>query len=509
MSGQLISRRALLQATAIGVGALAVGEFALGEQSADAAGGFYKGADVSWVPQMEAQGYYWRNASGVRQDIFTILKGYGLSAIRMRTFVNPSSDPVNGHCSVSETAALAARARDAGMVVDIDYMFGDTWNSVGAQNPPAAWANMSYSQMLSAMSSYVTGSMNTIRNAGITPTWVQIGNEINSGICHPVGSVSNPAQMTGLLNAAHDAVKQVFPSAIVVIHLAQPQNYSSMATFFSAFSGHGGRWDMNGFSSYGGASVAASIVGNMKSISNQYGKSFMQVEFGGSVSNVSGTESALEAYLTALKNDGGQGLFYWEPECYAPFVGYTMGAWNSSTREPTAIMDGFTAVSLPSPSPSATATATASATASASASPSGGSTTYALLRNARTGLCIDGLGATSNGSNAGQSSQTGGTSQQWSIESDGSYVRIKNRATGLYIDGAGATSNGAAAEQWSGTNSDNQQWTQMSDGGNVRFKNRATGLFLDGLGSTTSGSILGQWSDTGSTNQQWTSIATS
>jgi arabinogalactan endo-1,4-beta-galactosidase len=343
MADQSISRRALLQVTAATAGALALGQ--LGPtQSAAAAGAFAKGADVSWVPQMEAQGYYWRNAGGTRQDIFTILKGYGLTAVRCRTFVNPSSDPVNGHCAISETAALAVRAKDAGMAVNIDYHFGDTWNSVGHQSPPAAWANLSYSRMLSAMSSYVTSSMNVVKKSGVTPTWVQIGNEINSGICHPVGSVSNPAQMTGLLNAAHDAVKQVFPNAIVMIHLARPQIYSSLTTFFSAFSGHGGRWDMNGFSSYGSASDASGIVANMKSISDAHGKPFMQVEFGGQVSKAGSTESALEAYLKALKSNGGQGLLYWEPEVYSPFTGYTMGAWDSSTREPTAIMNGFTAV---------------------------------------------------------------------------------------------------------------------------------------------------------------------
>ena len=96
---------------------------------------------------------------------------------------------------------------------------------------------------------------------------------------------------------------------------------------------------MNGFSSYGSASLAPSIVANMKKISDAYGKPYMQVEFGGPVSKVSSTEATLKTYLTALKNNGGQGLLYWEPE-----VGYGNGAWNSSNHEPTAIMNGFNAV---------------------------------------------------------------------------------------------------------------------------------------------------------------------
>jgi len=86
-------------------------------------------------------------------------------------------------------------------------------------------------------------------------------------------------------------------------------------------------------------------------------------------------------------------------------------------------------------------------------------------------------------------------------------VRLKNRATGLFLDGMGRTSNGSVAGQWSDTNSTNQQWTTVSAGGNVRFKNRATALFLDGMGRTGNGDDLGQWSDTGSTSQQWTTVA--
>src|SRR3954449_6847162 len=222
-----LPRRSLLLGTAGGAGALALGGGAIAP-AAHAAAPFVKGADISWMPQMEAKGYYWNNSSGVRQDLFTILKGYGITAISLRTWVNPSSDPANGHCSIDETAQMAVRAKNAGLQVLIGFHFGDTWNSVGVQNPPAAWASMTYSQMVQAMYDYVYHSCNVIKYYGVTPAWVKIGNETNSGICKPTGSISKPAQMTGLLNAAYDMSKQVFPSTPVLVHLAQPQNLTSI-----------------------------------------------------------------------------------------------------------------------------------------------------------------------------------------------------------------------------------------------------------------------------------------
>ena len=129
---------------------------------------------------------------------------------------------------------------------------------------------------------------------------------------------------------------------------------------------------------------------------------------------------------------------------------------------------------------------------------------YVSLANRATGLLIDGMGRTANGSNAGQWSSSGSNAQQWTMETSGSNVKFKNRATGLYLDGMGRTSNGSIAGQWSSSSSANQQWVAETYGSYKRIKNAATGLYLDGMSWTTNGSDLAQWSGSGSNAQQWT-----
>ncbi|OIR08240.1 extracellular endo-alpha-(1-_5)-L-arabinanase 1 precursor [mine drainage metagenome] len=129
--------------------------------------------------------------------------------------------------------------------------------------------------------------------------------------------------------------------------------------------------------------------------------------------------------------------------------------------------------------------------------------TYYKFGNRTTGLDIDGLGQTANGSTCGQWSSSTSTNQQWEMVPSGTYVRLKNRATGLFLDGMGLTTNGSNAGQWSSSTSTNQQWLEVFTGGYVRFQNRATGLFLDGMGRTTNGSALGQWQSNVNYNQQW------
>ena len=55
-------------------------------------GDFTEGADISWLPQMEATGYKFYSDNGTEEDCFKILKDHGINSIRLRTFVNPSDD---------------------------------------------------------------------------------------------------------------------------------------------------------------------------------------------------------------------------------------------------------------------------------------------------------------------------------------------------------------------------------------------------------------------------------
>ena len=51
---------------------------------------FANGADISWLSEMEANGYVFKDNSGNQKDCLEILKEKGINALRFRVWVNPS-----------------------------------------------------------------------------------------------------------------------------------------------------------------------------------------------------------------------------------------------------------------------------------------------------------------------------------------------------------------------------------------------------------------------------------
>lgn len=134
----------------------------------------------------------------------------------------------------------------------------------------------------------------------------------------------------------------------------------------------------------------------------------------------------------------------------------------------------------------------------------GAGNAYISLTNSATGLLVDGMSRTTNGSAAGQWGNSGSDAQKWQLLPAGRYVSLVNKATGLYLDGLYSSTNGSAAGQWSYSGSDAQYWLIQPKGSYFTLSNKATGMYLDGLYNNTNGTNTGQWANSGSTAQQWT-----
>lgn len=308
---------------------------------------FAKGADVSWLPQMEAEGHKFYNDQGVEEDLLQILKDHGIDSIRLRAFVHPSDDPINGHNSTEEMVLLASRVSALGFRVMVDLHYSDSWADPGKQVTPAAWASDNLEQLKAHVSEYTTEVMQALKTAGVTPEWVQIGNEINNGMMHPLGSYSNTANLVELIQAGSHAAKAVFPETKIIIHRANGAD-TGVDPFYAGLVEAGLKdsdYDIIGLSYYPDSIYTSSInelSSNMNLLAAKYGKEVMVVEVGGDVSknvdNVYNMLVAVQNGVKAVPGGQGTGVFYWAPE--GVYFGYGLSAWNPDGT-PSFAMDAF------------------------------------------------------------------------------------------------------------------------------------------------------------------------
>jgi len=310
---------------------------------------FVRGADIGWLQQMEATGYKFYDSTGTQKDCMLILKEHGINTVRLRVWVNPSTDKINGHCSKKEVAAMALRAKNMGMRVLIDFHYSDSWADPSKQNKPAAWASHSFSQLLTDLYNHTFEVIDTLKSIGAKPDWVQIGNEIPGGMLWPDGSTSNWTQLAQLLNKGCDATKAVDSTIKVIIHLDEGNNNLKFRYFFDNATSKGVRYDIIGASYYPywlGTDYTVTINalgGNLNDMVSRYNKDVMVVEVGGDYTKVQNTYNMLTAVIDkviAVPNSRGLGVIYWEPEGEKSWSGYQLSCWGSDGK-PTAALKAF------------------------------------------------------------------------------------------------------------------------------------------------------------------------
>ena len=299
------------------------------------------GADVGWLTQLESMGYTWTDTTGASGSALQILKNHGINTIRIRTFVNPTITTGVlgvGNLDQAGSIALAKTASAMGFKIMIDFHYSDTWADPDHQTTPAAWTNDTYSELQTDVYNYTYNFMTALVAAGVTPQYVQVGNEINTGLLWPIGSVGSTTtngndftHIAGLINSGYNAVKAVSSTSQVVIHIAGISNLSDFEWFFDGLKAAGANFDVIGASYYDGPSNITTVAANLKTLAARYSKPVLICEIGYSYSDptdaYTDVQGAIQA-MNAVPSDMGLGVIYWEPEAPddASTDNYTMGA---------------------------------------------------------------------------------------------------------------------------------------------------------------------------------------
>ncbi|WP_428331303.1 glycoside hydrolase family 53 protein [Mucilaginibacter sp.] len=304
---------------------------------------FAKGADISWVTQMESSGVKFYDKTGTQQDLFALMKSLGFNSIRLRAWVNPT----DGWCNTADLVAKAIRAKNAGMKIMIDFHYSDVWADPGHQTKPAAWASMDINALTTTLGTYTVNVMNTLKTNGITPDWVQVGNETNDGMLWEDGRASKSmANFAALIKSGYAAVKSVSSTTKVIVHISNGFDNTLFRWMFDGLKANGAQWDIIGMSLYPSttnwSTLNAQCLTNINDMVSRYSTPVMIVEVGLDATAASTSRDFLTDIITkvnSVANGNGLGVFYWEPEAYN-WQGYGLDAFDN-TGKPTIALDAF------------------------------------------------------------------------------------------------------------------------------------------------------------------------
>ena len=320
-----------------------------------AQGDFVKGADVGFLQGQERRGVKFHDRNGQERECLELLKNdYQMSAIRMRVWV----DPRGGDCDKYALLAMAKRVKALGMDLMVDFHYSDSWADPAKQPIPKAWQGHSFKQMKKDLREHTIDVLSLLKANGIEPRWVQVGNETANGLLWPMGHIEkNPKQYAGFIRAGYDAVKKVFPKAIVIVHLDRGHLQSLYDWNLDIVKKYGGKFDMVGMSLYpywtmeghpelNAEDIITDCIANIRHVSEKYKCDVMIVETGFEVDEQHPEKmeegrrqlSRVIREARTLTSGHCRGVFYWEPQCLPG--GYKLGAFNSKAA-PTAIMEGF------------------------------------------------------------------------------------------------------------------------------------------------------------------------
>lgn len=320
---------------------------------------FCRGFDASAVNDPGNTDFY--DPSGVKKDIFVLLKQYGVNYVRLRVWNNPDSTKNPDKPGYSNKAVVvdqAVRAKNAGLKVLLDFHYSDYWADPGKQLIPEDWLDASDSDDMAArVAAWTKEVIAAMAANNAAPDMIQIGNEINSGILYhsaisdtdkteasssisgKAGTANNIKYLTAGINAAREAA----PKAKIMLHFASssfsPLTVKPYVDANLDFDVVGISW----YPEYDGHGTIETLGSRINTIKQTYGKEVMVAETsfnhtydkdlsvmtknlktggkmyddvnvdksGNVIMSVQNQASVIRAVIETTAKNGGSGVFTW------------------------------------------------------------------------------------------------------------------------------------------------------------------------------------------------------
>ena len=231
------------------------------DQSLPPVARFIGGADFSLLAFFENRHKTYKSG-GQSQDAFAILTNQGLNCVRLRLFTSSlaqaQADPYDYTNNLNYTLPLAVRVKNAGLQFLLDFHYSDTWADPGQQTKPAAWTNLTSSQLVQQMHDYNSNCIAAFKAAGAMPDFVQVGNEIIGGLLWTNGAVPGAdaaaqwSQLGQLMKAAVQGIADAAGTNMpkIIVHIDRGGDWGGTQWFFDNLNAQGVPYDIIGESYY-------------------------------------------------------------------------------------------------------------------------------------------------------------------------------------------------------------------------------------------------------------------
>ncbi|WP_167958472.1 glycosyl hydrolase 53 family protein [Anaerosporobacter faecicola] len=315
---------------------------------------FYKGMDISGLPELEAEAVKMKDLDGTVMEPFELITKYGVNAIRLRLWNNPEYvEEAKGFCNLTHTIAMAKRIKAHHLNFMLDFHYSDFWADPGKQVKPKDWENLSFDELEEAVYTYTRDTLLALQAEDVLPDIVQIGNEIRSGLLFPEGELPDYEHMVRLVNAGIRGARSVADAETmkVMIHLDQGGRFFYLKEWFDKSIETGLLdFDIIGLSYYPfWHGTFHDLQQSLMNLIHTYQKPIMVVEtahawrksstgfidesqekIAGIAATPEGQQKVLDLVMNIVASIPGQmgcGVYYWEPLCI-PVPGE--GGWSDN-----------------------------------------------------------------------------------------------------------------------------------------------------------------------------------